>query len=139
MKKSHNIIRAALFTMTMMGAIAANAVQPAELKGKEAKELQLFRLAKISLSEAIEVAEQKVGGEAVEAELDDESDAVQFEVEVLKDGKIHKVMVDGETGHILKVSLDDESSEADENGEGVEGDESSEDDENCECIEDEKE
>ncbi len=111
MKKPHNIIRTVLFTMAMTAVIAANATQPAELKEKEAKELQLFSQAKISLSDAIKVAEQKIGGKAVEAELDDESEAVQFEVEVLKDGKFHKVMVDGETGHILKVSLDDESNE----------------------------
>ena len=139
MRKPRNIIRAALFTMTMMAASAANAVQPAEFKGKEAKEQQLFSLAKISLTEAIKVAEQTIGGEAVEAELDDESDAVQFEVEVLKDGKIQKVIVDGETGHILKVSLEDESLEDDENNEGVEDDESNEDNENGECFEDAKE
>nr|SPS06008.1 conserved exported protein of unknown function [Candidatus Nitrotoga fabula] len=115
MKKQHNIIRTALFTMAMTAVIAANAMQPSGLKEKEAKELQLFSLAKISLSEAIKAAEQKIGGKAIEAELDDESETVQFEVEVLKDGKIHKVMVDGETGHVLKVSLDDESSEGNKN------------------------
>jgi len=139
MKKPHNIVRTALFTMTMLAAITANAVQPAELMGKAVKEQQLFKLAKISLSEAIKVAEQKIGGEAVEAELDDESDAVQFEVEVLKDGKIHEVMVDSETGHILKVSLENESLGDDENNEGVEDDEFSEDNENGECFEDAKE
>ena len=47
--------------------------------------------------------------------MDDESKAVQFEVAILKDGKIHKVMVDGETCHVLKVSLDDKSNEGIEN------------------------
>jgi len=135
MKNPHNIIRTALITVAMMAVIAANtvtviaanAVQPAETKENEAKEQQLYSQAKISLSEAIKAAEQKIGGKAVEAEFDDESDTVQFEVEVLKDGKIHKVMVDGETGHILRVSLDDESNE------GLE------DDESKESIENEKE
>ena len=51
----------------------------------------------------------------MEAELDDESNTVQFEIEILKDGKIHEVMVDGKTGKVLKVSLDDESGESAEN------------------------
>jgi uncharacterized membrane protein YkoI len=51
----------------------------------------------------------------MEAELDDESNTVQFEIESLKDGKIHEVMVDGITGKVLKVSLDDESKESTEN------------------------
>ena len=113
------MILTALFTTAMMAVTAANVVQAAELKEKEAKELQLFSLAKISLSEAIIAVEQKAGGKAVEADLDNESKAeskaVQFEVEILKDGKIHKVMVDGETGNVLKVSLDDESNEGIEN------------------------
>ena len=109
------MILTALFTTAMMAVTAANVVQAAELKEKEAKELQLFSLAKISLSEAIIAVEQKAGGKAVEADLDDESKAVQFEVAILKDGKIHKVMVDGETGHVLKVSLDDKSNECIEN------------------------
>ena len=50
----------------------------------------------------------------MEAELVDESNTVQFEIEVLKDGKTHEVIVDGKTGKVLKVSLEDESSESSE-------------------------
>jgi uncharacterized membrane protein YkoI len=46
--------------------------------------------------------------------VDDESSTVQFEIEVLKDGKVHEVKVDGITGKVLKVSLEDESKEGDE-------------------------
>jgi uncharacterized membrane protein YkoI len=114
MNKQHNKILTALFTMVIMTVTAANVVQAAESKDKEAKELKLFSQAKISLTEAIKAAEQKTGGKAMEAELDDESNKVQFEIEILKDGKIHKVMVDGEKGHVLKDSLDNESSESTE-------------------------
>ena len=115
MNKQHNKILTALLAMVIMTATAANVAQAGESKEKEAKELKLFSEAKISLTEAIKVAEQKVGGKAMEAELDDESNTVQFEIEVLKDGKIHEVMVDGKTGKVLKVSLDDESKESTEN------------------------
>jgi uncharacterized membrane protein YkoI len=98
-----------------MTVTAANVVQAAESKDNEAKELQLFSQAKISLTEAIKAAELKTGGKAVEADLDDESKTVQFEVEVLKNGKIHEVKVDGKTGKVLKVSLDNEANENTEN------------------------
>jgi uncharacterized membrane protein YkoI len=115
MNKQHHKILTALFTMVIMSATAANVVQAAESKEKEAKELKLFSEAKISLSEAIKAAEHKTGGKAMEAEVDDESNTVQFEIEVLKDGKVHEVLVDGITGKILKVSLEDESNEGTEN------------------------
>lgn len=115
MNKQHNIILTALFTMVIMTVTAANVVQAAESKDNEAKELQLFSQAKISLTEAIKAAELKTGGKAVEADLDDESKTVQFEVEVLKNGKIHEVKVDGKTGKVLKVSLDNEANESTEN------------------------
>ncbi|MDD5274633.1 MAG: hypothetical protein PHR16_00955 [Methylovulum sp.] len=54
----------------------------------------------------------------MEAELDDEAKTIQFEVEVVKDGAIHKVIVDGKSGLVLQVALDDESKE------GAEGHES---------------
>jgi uncharacterized membrane protein YkoI len=115
MNKQHNKILTALFTLVIMASTVANIAQAGESKDKEAKELQLFSQAKISLTKAIKAAEQKVGGKAMEAEVDDESNTVQFEIEILKGGKIHEVIVDGITGKVLKVSLDDESNESTEN------------------------
>jgi len=115
MNKQHNKILTALFTMVIMASTAANVAQAGESKEKEANELKLFSQARISLTEAIKAAEQETGGKAMEAEVDDESNTVQFEIEILKDGKIHEVMVDGKTGKVLKVSLDDESKESTEN------------------------
>jgi uncharacterized membrane protein YkoI len=115
MNKQHNMFLKAIIAMVILAGAFANLAQAGESKEKEAKELQLFSQAKISLTEAIKAAEQKTGGKALEAELDDESDTVQFEIEVLKDGKIHEVKVDGKTGLVLKVSLEDESNESTEN------------------------
>lgn len=115
MNKQHHTILTALFTMVIITATAANVAQAGESKEKEAKELKLFSEAKISLCEAIKAAEHKVGGKAMEAEVDDESNTVQFEIEILKDGKVHEVLVDGITGKVLKVSLDDEYNEGTEN------------------------
>ena len=111
MNNKHNKFLTALFATVMMAGTAVNMAQASESKEKEAKELQLFRQAKISLTDAIKAAEHKTGGKAMEAEVNDESSTVQFEVEVLKDGKVHEVKVDGITGKVLKVSLEDESKE----------------------------
>ena len=115
MNKKHNKILKVMLAMVIITGTAANVAQAGESKEKEAKELKLFGQAKITLTEAIKAAEQKTGGKAMEAEVDDESNTVQFEIEVLKDGKIHEVLVDGITGKVLKVSLDDESGESTEN------------------------
>jgi uncharacterized membrane protein YkoI len=95
--------------MAIMTATAVNVAQAGESKEKEAKELKLFSQAKISLIKAIKAAEKKTGGKAFEAELDDGSSTAQFEIKILKNGKIYEVIVDGKTGKVLKVSLDDES------------------------------
>jgi uncharacterized membrane protein YkoI len=112
MNKQHNKILTATLAMVIMAGTAVNMAQAGESKEKEAKELQLFSQAKITLTDAIKAAEHKTGGKAMEAEVDDESSTIQFEVEVLKDGKVHEVMVDGITGKVLKVSLEDESKES---------------------------
>ncbi len=93
----------------------ANFAQAANSKDKETKELQLFSQASISLQDATKAAEHKTGGKAMEAEINDESATVQFEIEILKDGKVHEVMVDGKSGKVLKVSLENEAKEASEN------------------------
>jgi len=115
MYKKYNKILKVMLAMIIITGTVANIAQAGESKEKEAKELKLLSQAKISLTEAIKAAEQKVGGKAMEAEVDEESNAVQFEIEVLKDGKIHEVKVDGKTGKVLKVSLDNESKENTEN------------------------
>lgn len=103
-----------IFAMMVAGS-AVSLAQATETKEKEVNELQLFSQAKISLQDAIKAAEQKTGGKAMEAELNDESAAVQFEVEIVKNGKVHEVIVDGKTGQVLKVSLEDEAKEGAEN------------------------
>jgi uncharacterized membrane protein YkoI len=99
-----------VLALVMTGLIAAAGVtvsQADDDKGEAAKKLQLFSQAKISLTEAIKIAEQKIGGKALEAELEDKAGTVQFEVEVVKDGILHEAMIDAKTGQVLKVALED--------------------------------
>ncbi|MBT9099927.1 PepSY domain-containing protein [Methylovulum psychrotolerans] len=106
-----------VLALVMTGLIAAAGVtvsQADDDKGEAAKKLQLFSQAKISLTEAIKIAEQKIGGKALEAELEDKASTVQFEVEVVKDGILHEAMIDAKTGQVLKVALEDDDDDKDE-------------------------
>lgn len=114
MKTQTPKILTSLYAIVIIGSMA-NLAQAENSKDKETKELLLFSQASISLQDAIKAAEEKTGGKAMEAEINDESATVQFEIEILKDGKVHEVMVDGKTGKVLKVSLEDESKETSEN------------------------
>lgn len=98
-----------LLVTVIMAATGVSLAEADESKEKEVQKLPLFNQARISLPEAIKAAEQHTGGKALEAELDDDSNTVQFEIEIVKDGRIHEVMVDGKTGNVLTVSLDDDS------------------------------
>ncbi|MEI6066457.1 MAG: PepSY domain-containing protein [Methylococcaceae bacterium] len=115
MNKQQKTILTAFFTIAILSITVTNDAQANESKEKETQELKLFKTAKISLIDAIKAAEQKTGGKTMEAEVKYESETIQFEIDVLKDGKIHEVIVDGKTGNVLKVSLDDEANEDTEN------------------------
>lgn len=106
-------IQSGCCSVLLIAASVLTVGHASENKDKGAKELMLFTQATISLQEAIKAAEQKTGGKAMEAEIDDEAKTVQYEVEIVKDGKIHEVMIDGKTGQVLAVKQDDEDNEKD--------------------------
>lgn len=54
--------------------------------------------AKISLSQAVDAAEKKFGGKAVNAALDNEQASAAFEVELMTDKGSQTVAVDGVSG-----------------------------------------
>ena len=61
---------------------------------------------KISLIEAIEIAQAHQGGIAYEATLDDDSFSPEYEVDVVANDAIYEVTVDGVTGEVRKVKKD---------------------------------
>lgn len=107
MSNKYNIPLAAMLALVMATGAAVNLAQASESKEDEAKELRLFSEAQITLQDAIKAAEQKTGGKAMQAELKDESNTVQFEIEIVKEGKVYEAIVDGKTGQVLNVSLED--------------------------------
>jgi uncharacterized membrane protein YkoI len=70
---------------------------------EDREEFAKVAAAPTTLAAAIATAEQHTGGKAIEARVDDDDDTVVFKIEVAKDNVVHKVMVDGATGKVLRV------------------------------------
>lgn len=63
-----------------------------------------------TLAAAIAVAEQNLGGKAIEASFDNENGAFRFQVKVAKDNAVRRVVIDSATGSVTRVAVgqDDE-------------------------------
>lgn len=72
---------------------------------EDAARLSALESAKVTMAKAIEAAQMKAGGEAVEAELRERNGKMLFEVQVLVEGIIHKLTVDHSTGALVTLPL----------------------------------
>lgn len=70
------------------------------------KDVQRLSEAKISLTDAIGIAEKHVGGKAVDAELDSSFGKVVYDVSVIKDTTEHEVRIDAVSGEVVKSKID---------------------------------
>jgi len=79
----------------------------------------------ISLTQAIDAAEQHVGGKASEAEYEHEDGRAVFEVEVVKGNEVMDVEIDPANGNVLAAAKDrpDQGEGEDHQGRGEEQDE----------------
>jgi uncharacterized membrane protein YkoI len=73
--------------------LGVNKVDPAKLTG-----------AQTTLAQAIGVAEQNTNGKAIEAEVDEDTGGIHYEVTVLVGDDTREVEVDGSTGQVLKTN-----------------------------------
>lgn len=111
------MIRRTLLTATLAGVIASGAIGGsiaayARSNEQPTNEAAIMANAKITLAQAIATAEQQVGGKAVGSGIEDQDGTVSFEVQVVKDGARQKVLVDPQTGKIVKtVTADNEHNE----------------------------
>lgn len=62
---------------------------------------------RITIGQAIVIAEKEVGGEAVEAELEKENGQLIYDIDVNTLRGRMEVLVDPETGAVLSVGLDE--------------------------------
>lgn len=110
-----NIVFASLAALILLGGVAFVSARADD--DDDAKERTALQSAKITLSEAIAAAEEKVaGGKATEAEFDIVDGTASYVVEIDKDGE-QTVIVDSSTGEVIKVvagDLDDDGDDDDD-------------------------
>ncbi len=110
MNKTHSIILGALAATVL--AIGAQAAENGRVERDDAAALAQ---AKVSISQAISVAEQHANGKAARAELEDENGKMVYGVEVVGAGKTTDVKVDINTGQVLSAKADQADHEGNEN------------------------
>jgi uncharacterized membrane protein YkoI len=90
-----SILLAATTGLLLSGAVLA-----------DRDDIRLLAETKITLIEAIEIAEAHQGGQAYDAQLEDDSFTPEYEVGVVFEDRTYEVTVDGVTGEIRKVKED---------------------------------
>ena len=100
----------AVATIVALGGAAGIAQAGDKL---DAAEMAKLAAAKTSLSPAIAIAEKETGGKAIDADFDNKNGSLSLEIEVLKDNAVSMVVIDADTGKVVKVAVAD--SENDEN------------------------
>lgn len=86
------------------GGATAYAKERSETPTDEAR---IMSQAKVSIAEAIAAAEKATGGKALGSGIEDQNGVVHFEVEILKDNALRKVLVDTQTGQVVKSVVAD--------------------------------
>ena len=92
-------IAAAIGLSLFVGVAGAYANERREAPNDESR---ILSSAKISMSQALAAAEQATGGKAVGTGIEDQDGTVHFEVNILKDNIRQKVVVDTQTGQVVK-------------------------------------
>ena len=101
---AHNKLIAAV----LVGTMVAGALGPVgSAYARSERAAAIIADAKITMAQAIAAAENQVGGKAVGSGIEDENGTVAFEVEVLKDGQRHEVLVDPQSGEVVKTTMSD--------------------------------
>lgn len=94
---------AALAAGTIAAGAIGGAVYAKERHDTPTDEVQIMATAKVTMAQAIAAAEQATGGKAVGSGIEDQDGTVHFEVTVLKDNTRHKVLIDTQTGKVVKT------------------------------------
>lgn len=104
----------ALLGVTLFTGANANA---RERRDEPTDESRILSTAKVSLGQAVTAAEQATGGRAAGTGIEDQNGIVHFEVTILKDKARKKVLVDTQTGQVVKIVAaadDDDDSESED-------------------------
>jgi uncharacterized membrane protein YkoI len=112
------IISAGFIAALVLGGATAALAETGHEMGEQ-QELNAVTNAKTSLSQAIAAAEQETGGKAVGSGIENQDGSVAYEVEIAKGTSLQKVLVDLDSGKVIKVTAAG-GDEADEHEEGSE-------------------
>ena len=99
----NQLIPIAMATVMALGSSVAIAYAGSNDNSQDSQEMTVLRNAKISLAQAITGAEQQSGGKAINAGLNNENGAMTYGVEVIKGNTIQTVLIDINTGQVVKV------------------------------------
>ena len=69
----------------------------------EQKEISTVLNAKTSLAQAIAAAEQQTGGKAINGGIQEQDGALAYEIEIAKGSVVQRVLVDLDSGKVIKV------------------------------------
>jgi uncharacterized membrane protein YkoI len=104
----------AMVSVLTMGTLAAAGAAYAKDKELRTNEAAIMANAKVTMAQAIATAEQKTGGKTVGTGIEDQDGTVFLEVQVLKDNQRHSVLIDPQSGQVVKVAIDNEQDDDDE-------------------------
>jgi uncharacterized membrane protein YkoI len=105
-------LTAILAGVVVSGAVGGSIAAYARNNDNTTDEVSIIANAKITMAQAIATAEQQVGGKAVGSGIEDQDGTVYLEVQVVKDSSRHKVLIDPQTGRVVKtVAADEERNE----------------------------
>jgi uncharacterized membrane protein YkoI len=112
------IIPAAMAAVIVVGSTGAALSAKAETETNRQQEINAVLKAKTSLAQAIAAAEQDTGGKTVETGLENQDGVMAYEVKIAKGDALQKVLVDLDSGKVIKVTSADAN--RDEGGENEE-------------------
>ncbi len=103
-------------------------IKQEQLEKDDISEFVALRQAKVSFTQAIQQAGQKVGGQVIGGEFNANNGKSAYQVEVLKGNQAYDVVIDATTGNILSSKVDrvDKVDSGNEQDEGNEANESHE-------------
>jgi uncharacterized membrane protein YkoI len=115
----------ALTIVLGIGAVGLGGAYAAENGAGETNDqadLQMMMQAKVSLTGAVQAAESAQGGKALSASFENNSGQPAYQVELATaDGNMASMLIDGNTGIVLKTLTDVQQGDQGENGQSEEG------------------
>jgi uncharacterized membrane protein YkoI len=103
--------RSKLVTLAMFGVLTTSTfgvAGAAYARERRTEEAAIIANAKVTMAQAIATAEQQTGGKAVGTGIEEQDGTVFLEVQVIKDDQKHSVLIDPQSGQVVKVATDDE-------------------------------